>query len=204
MLRSPKWMRLLAPSFVEWEQKPLITDPTVYLTFDDGPHPKASVYALDTLKHYEAKATFFCVGNNVAQYPYIYERIVAEGHSVGNHTYDHLNGWQTGTTHYLDNVKKASGLVDSKLFRPPYGRLRLAQAKLLQQQGFRIIMWSLLSGDFDRNLSPVRCLENIVFHLQPGDILILHDSEKAWERMEYVLPRVLEFCRKKGWALKTL
>jgi peptidoglycan/xylan/chitin deacetylase (PgdA/CDA1 family) len=204
MLRSPKWMRLLAPSFVEWEQPTAITEPAVYLTFDDGPHPKASVYALDTLNHYEAKASFFCVGNNVARYPDIFARIQSEGHAIGNHTFDHLNGWKTGTSQYLNNVQKAASLIDSKLFRPPYGRLRFAQAKLLHQQGFRIVMWSLLSGDFDRNLSPLRCLENIIFHLQPGDILVLHDSEKAWERMEYVLPRVLEFCKKKRWALKTL
>jgi peptidoglycan-N-acetylglucosamine deacetylase len=204
LIRTPKLLRVLAPSFAIWEKQESPEDPAVYLTFDDGPHPAATPFALDTLAKYNAQATFFCIGKNVIEHPEIYHRILNEKHTVGNHTHNHLKGWRTDTQTYIANTQQASKFIDSKLFRPPYGRIKNTQAKQLHEMGYSIIMWSLLSGDFDINLSPERCLENVVFHLKPGDIVVFHDSEKAWDRMSYVLPRVLEHCRKNKWAVKGL
>lgn len=204
LLQTPKLVRALYPSFLEWEITPSPSHPAVYLTFDDGPHPTATPFVLEQLKKYEAKATFFCLGKNVVEYPKIYEDILQDGHTVGNHTHNHLKGWKTKTKEYIEDVVQAKQFINSALFRPPYGRIKRMQANQLHQLGFRIIMWSLLSGDFDTDISRERCLENVVFYLKPGDIVVFHDSEKAWERMSYVLPRVLEHCKKQKWFLETL
>jgi peptidoglycan/xylan/chitin deacetylase (PgdA/CDA1 family) len=204
LIQTPKLLRALAPSFAIWEKAVTLTEPIVYLTFDDGPHETATPFALDTLAKYDAKATFFCIGKNVIEYPEIYRRILDDGHSVGNHTHNHLKGWQTDTKTYIENTDQAAKFIDSKLFRPPYGRIKRMQAKHLHENGYSIIMWSLLSGDFDTDLSPERCLENVVFHLKPGDIVVFHDSQKAWDRMSHVLPRVLEHCSKNKWQIKGL
>lgn len=176
----------------------------IYLTFDDGPHPIATPFVLDVLQKYHARATFFCVGKNVMEYPHILERIIAEGHRVGNHTHNHLNGWRSNTKAYLEDVHHAAQYIPSSLFRPPYGRIKKAQAGQLEQQGFELIYWSLLSGDFDENLSPVRCLKQVAWKLKPGDIVVFHDSQKAWDRLQYVLPRLLDWCKQREWALESL
>lgn len=204
LIQTPKLLRAMGPSFAEWEIPVPATDPAVYLTFDDGPHPTATPFALEQLAKYGAKATFFCVGKNVVEYPGIYADILAAGHSTGNHTHNHLKGWKTTTKAYIEDTYAAARFIDSKLFRPPYGRIKRMQASRLHETGYRMIMWSLLSGDFDVALSPQRCLENIIFNLKPGHIVVLHDSTKAWERMSYVLPRVLEHCKKNNWSLKSL
>ena len=198
------------PSLI-WE-KPT-KEKILYLTFDDGPHATATPYVLDELKKYSAKATFFCIGKNVAEHPGIYRRIIEEGHRVGNHTYNHLNGWKTKDEIYFQNVFEAAKYIDSDLFRPPYGRVTKFQAAVLQQSGkvpaigkqaFKIIMWSLLSGDFDTKLSPAGCLQNIILHAKPGYIIVFHDSTKAWERMSYALPQVLEYFSNKGYRFLPL
>lgn len=204
LLQTPRLLRMLAPSFAEWQMPVQAHDPTVYLTFDDGPHPVATPFVLDQLAKYEGKGTFFCIGKNVVEYPEIYARILAEGHTAGNHTHNHLKGWTTQTKAYIENALQAAQFIDSKLFRPPYGRIKRMQATHLHDMGYRIIMWSLLSGDFDTGLEPKRCLENVVFHLKPGDIVVFHDSQKAWDRMSYALPRVLEHCKKNGWKVSGL
>lgn len=204
LIQSPKLLRALSPSVAEWQMPVAAGDPAVYLTFDDGPHPTATPFVLEQLEKYEAKATFFCIGKNVADHPDIYERILQEGHSTGNHTYNHLKGWTTKTIPYVENVAQAARLIDSRLFRPPYGRIKRMQANQLHQMGYRIIMWNLLSADFDTSLRPERCLENVVFHLKPGDIVVFHDSTKAWDRMSYALPRVLEHCRRQQWSVRAL
>lgn len=195
-------MRKLAPS-AEWDM-PAGKEQAVYLTFDDGPHPEATPFVLEQLARHNAQTTFFCIGKNVVEYPRIYEQILEEGHAVGNHTHNHLKGWNTGTKEYIENVQKAAQFVQSGLFRPPYGRIKPMQAAELGKLGYRIIMWSLLSGDFDQKISSQRCLEQVVFNLRPGNIVVFHDSAKAWEHMSYTLPRVLEHCRKQGWQLKKL
>ena len=204
LLQTPKLLRALSPSFVKWEMEATASEPTVYLTFDDGPHPQATIFALEQLAKYEAKATFFCIGKNVVEFPQIYKDIVEQGHAIGNHTHNHLKGWKEKTASYVENTQHAAEVIDSKLFRPPYGRIKNAQAKALNGLGYSIIMWSLLSADFDETITPQRCLENVVFNIKPGDIVVLHDSQKAWDRMSYALPRILEHCKKQGWALKGL
>lgn len=204
LIQTPKILRALAPSFAIWEKPESIAEPAVYLTFDDGPHPKATTFVLDTLAKYNAKGTFFCIGKNVIEYPDIFARIKDDGHAIGNHTHNHLKGWKTKTRDYLENTAQAAQFINSKLFRPPYGRIKREQAKLLHEKGYSIIMWSLLSADFDRDITPQRCLENVVFNIKPGDIVVFHDSEKAWDRMNFALPRVLEHCKKKKWSIKTL
>lgn len=153
----------------------------IYLTFDDGPHPVATPFVLDTLKKYNAKATFFCIGKNVAQHPDIYKRILLEGHTTGNHTHNHLNGSKNSNEEYIANIKEAKKYIDSNLFRPPYGRITGFQVKLLNR-AFNIIMWDVLSADFDIHLSPEKCSRNVIKSAREGSIVVFHDSEKAFKR----------------------
>lgn len=202
-VKTPWWLSHLVYSRLTWKM-PAGIAPAVYLTFDDGPHETATKFALDILQQYDAKATFFCIGKNVVAHPGIYSDILAAGHTAGNHTHNHLNGWKHTDMQYLDNIQLASGYIDSKLFRPPYGRIKRSQATHLLNAGWNICMWDVLSGDFDRSLSPGKCLDNVLRHTEPGSIVLFHDSEKAWERMSYALPRVLEYCKEKNWQLKAL
>lgn len=177
----------------------------IYLTFDDGPHPVATPFVLEQLKAYNAKATFFCIGKNVAEYPFIYEQIIDEGHSVGNHTYNHLNGWKTKDADYISNVASAKKIIDSNLFRPPYGRATKFQLNLLKNNyGLVPVMWSVLSGDFDLNLSKEKCSDNVIKKTKSGDIVVFHDSEKALERMQYALPLMLQHFTSKGFSFKAI
>lgn len=179
----------------------------LYLTFDDGPHETATPFVLDQLKAWNAKGTFFCIGKNVQQHRAIYSRILDEGHAIGNHTQNHVNGWKTPDKKYIEDIAQAAGYIDSQLFRPPYGRVSRFQANFLTQvanPAYRIIMWSVLSGDFDIKLAPERCLENVVVKARPGSIIVFHDSTKAWDRMHYALPRVLEHFSKQGYSFAKL
>jgi len=195
-----KW---LYPSSLTWDIKG-DTVPSVYLTFDDGPHPVATPFVLDQLKQSGVKATFFCIGKNVIEYPDIYQRILDEGHAVGNHTHNHLNGWKVPAMQYLENVHEAARYIDSKCFRPPYGRITGREARVLRELGYKIYLWDVLSADFDTAISPEKCWQNVALYLRPGSILVFHDSAKAWDRMQYALPRTLEFCAQKKWQFKTL
>lgn len=178
----------------------------IYLTFDDGPIPIVTPFVLNILRQYSAKATFFCIGDNVRKHPDIFEQVKNDGHAIGNHTYNHLKGWDTDDQPYLSNFLLADELLDTKLFRPPYGRIKRSQVKLLQnaKSDLQIIMWSVLSGDFDINLKPEKCLENVIKNTRPGDIVLFHDSLKAKERMEYALPRAMEVWSKKGYEFGLL
>lgn len=198
--KTPGILKSLYKSCI-WNFSPAV--PAVYLTFDDGPHPKATPFVLEQLKKYGAKATFFCIGKNVVEQPEIYQQILLDGHSVGNHTHNHLNGWKTATDKYVANIKEAAQYIRSNLFRPPYGRISPFQIKELKKD-YRIIMWDVLSGDFDTEITGETCLQNVVFKLQPGSIVVFHDSEKAWDRMSYALPRILEHCKRQGWEVKAI
>lgn len=184
------------------------SEKNLYLTFDDGPHPTATPFILDQLNRVGAKASFFCLGKNVAAYPDLLERILDEKHTVGNHTYNHLNGWKTSDKIYYEDIAKAARLIDSDLFRPPYGKITPFQIKLLQNKKAyvpsSIIMWSLLSGDFDEKLSPQKCYQNILLNAKSGDIIVFHDSQKAWERLQFALPRVLDHFSAGGFSFKPL
>ncbi|PHR13941.1 MAG: polysaccharide deacetylase family protein [Aequorivita sp.] len=171
---------------------------SVFLTFDDGPIPQVTPWVLDELKNHNAKATFFCIGENIEKHPEIFQRIIAEGHAVGNHTFNHLNGWKTETSEYIENTLLAEKLIASKLFRPPYGKTTSKQAKQLQQKGFKIIMWNVLSYDFDATLSEKKCLQNVLKIIKPGSIVVFHDSLKAEKNLRYVLPKVLEYLKEKN------
>jgi peptidoglycan/xylan/chitin deacetylase (PgdA/CDA1 family) len=173
----------------------------LYLTFDDGPHPVITETVLNILKKYNAKASFFCIGDNVAKYPDTYQRILSEGHTIGNHTYNHLNGWKTGDEEYLSNTRRASELIQSRLFRPPYGKIKMSQKRKLMygEMKMKIIMWSVLSGDFDKRLTPERCARYVIRSSKPGSIIVFHDSEKAAERMLFALPKVLEHFSALGY-----
>ncbi len=197
-VKTPWWLRSVYPALT-W--KIPTKENEVFLTFDDGPHPTITPFVLNTLKHYNAKATFFCIGKNVVNTPEILGQILKEGHSIGNHTYNHLNGWETNNEVYIKDVKKAKEFIDSKLFRPPYGRIGRYQIQHLKKL-FNIIMWDVLSGDFDVSLSPQQCLEYVVKNTTPGSVVVFHDSEKAFSRLEYVLPRVLQYFNEKGWKCK--
>lgn len=182
----------------------------IFLTFDDGPTPEITSFVLKQLKQYNAKATFFCIGKNIENHPEIFHQILSEKHSVGNHTQNHLNGWKTKNINYLDSVLKCEDVIsnladktkESKLFRPPYGRIKKSQAKEILKRGYRIIMWNVLSADFDKSISKEKCLENVLKNTKKGGVIVFHDSLKASEKLQFVLPKVLEEFSKKGFSFK--
>ena len=204
-VKTPGWLKKIYDSYI-WSIPG--SDKILYLTFDDGPHPEATPFVLKELKKYNVLATFFCIGKNVVSYPGIYKQILQEGHSIGNHTYNHLNGWKTNNDDYLKDIALAADEIDSYLFRPPYGRITSFQAKnlkpVMKGKEPKVIMWDVLSGDFDTACSPQQCLTNVLFASVPGSIIVFHDSEKAFSRLEYALPRVLQYFSKKGYLFKPL
>jgi peptidoglycan/xylan/chitin deacetylase (PgdA/CDA1 family) len=206
LVKTPSLVKRLNPSWV-WSF-PQETN-AVYLTFDDGPIPEVTPWVLDTLKECNMKATFFCIGENVRKHPELFRRIIAEGHSVGNHTNQHLNGWVTNTESYISDFEAASEILkqnnsdresnSSLLFRPPYGKLKPVQSKKIKQKGYSIVMWDVLSFDWDQSISPEKCLENVRLNLEPGSIIVFHDSLKAEKNLRYTLPETLEFIKENNW-----
>lgn len=179
------------------------TENKIYLTFDDGPTPEITEWVLQELQKYNAKATFFCIGNNIEKYPEIFSKVIEKGHAIGNHTFNHLNGWQTATEKYLDNVELCNIQIlnpKSNLFRPPYGKIKTSQSKKLRQLGYKIIMWDVLSADFDQTISPEQCLENVLKNVKSGSIIVFHDSVKAFPNLEYTLPKTLDFLKEKRFG----
>lgn len=187
-------------------------DHKIYLTFDDGPIPEITEWVLQALEKYNAKATFFCIGDNIRKYPKIFEKVIAGGHSIGNHTFNHLNGWKTSCDDYLENsflfeeqaLQSKIYNQKSKIFRPPYGKIKISQAKKLRQQGYKIIMWDILSADYDCNISQEKCLENVVKNIAPGSIIVFHDSLKAFPRLKFALPKALEILNKRGYLFEAI
>lgn len=175
----------------------------IYLTFDDGPIPEITPWILDCLKEKDVKACFFCVGDNVRKYPELYQRILDEGHQVGNHTFNHLKGWDQEDSNYLDNIAQCRTLVDSQLFRPPYGRLKKSQLSKVSKD-YEVIMWDVLTGDYDKRISPVQCLNNAVNYSRAGSIIVFHDNIKAIANLQYALPRTIDQLRAKGFQFQLL
>lgn len=184
----------------------------IYLTFDDGPTPDITEFVLNELKKHNAKATFFCIGKNIKNHPEIFKRIIDEGHVVGNHTQNHFNGWKTKTQDYIENTLEVENTLklsnfetlQLNLFRPPYGKIKKRQAKALLKRGYNIIMWSVLSGDFDKKTSKEKCLQNVIKNTSNGSIVVFHDSAKAAEKVNYTLPKVLDYFVKKGFEFKAI
>lgn len=192
-LKPPKFLRRLMPDLV-WD---IEDQKNVFLTFDDGPTPGITEWILATLDKYDAKATFFCLGKNVEAYPDLYQRILDAGHRVGNHTYSHQKGWSMPTDRYVEDVDFAADLIQSDLFRPPYARITPAQTRALAPR-YRLIMWDVISRDYNRKITPATCLRNVVPYIEGGAIIVFHDSVKAFRNMRYALPRTLEEIRCRG------
>ena len=191
----------------------------VFLTFDDGPIPEITEWTLEQLKKYDAKATFFCIGNNIEKHPEIFNNIITQGHALGNHTFNHLNGWKNSTEDYIENVKLCQSQItnpkshpsDSELaqqilnlFRPPYGRIKPSQSRILRKLGYKIIMWDILSYDFDQTITPEKCLDNVLKNVVNGSIIVFHDSEKAEKNLKILLPEYLQFLKSEGYLMKLL
>lgn len=189
-LKPPKFIRWLMPDLI-WEMK---DRSAVYLTFDDGPTPGITEWILSTLNKYDAKATFFVLGKNAEMYPDLYRRIVEAGHRIGNHTYSHQKGWGMSLERYIEDVDFANDLLHTELFRPPYARITPAQARALAKR-YKLVMWDVLSRDYNRALSPRTCLRNVTRYLEGGSIVVFHDSEKSFRNMSYALPRTLQAVR---------
>ena len=228
LVKYPQLLKLLYPKRLS-----VISEAkSIYLTFDDGPIPGVTPWVLQQLKEFNAKGTFFCIGDNIRKHPQIFQQVLAEGHSIGNHTYNHLNGWKTSVKNYLENIEKCQQLMEefhekwrvesgewkveneerevergisgSKLFRPPYGKIKNSQASKLANLGYQLVMWDVLSWDFDKNIEAEECYQNVIRNSKEGSIIVFHDSLKASENLKKVLPRVLQYYSEKGFSFKAL
>jgi peptidoglycan/xylan/chitin deacetylase (PgdA/CDA1 family) len=188
------------------------TQNKIYLTFDDGPTPEITEWVLEELKKHNVKATFFCIGNNIQKHPDLFQKVINEGHVIGNHTYNHMNGWKTETKTYLENIRLCEKQIQkslienlqSKIFRPPYGKIKTAQAKIVRRLGYKIIMWDVLSADFDQTITPEKCLENVISNVKSGSVIVFHDSIKASHNLKYALPETLNFLKEKGFLFDVI
>lgn len=177
----------------------------IFLTFDDGPVPETTPKVLELLDNYNIKATFFCIADNVQKYPELFEELKKKGHAYGNHTFNHLKGWKVTNKHYFENTEKAHELIQSPLFRPPYGRLKPSQAHyLIQKKNYKIFMWNVLSRDYNPHVSPDACLKNVKKYTSTGSIIVFHDSIKASKNMFYALPKSIEYLKEKGFVFDVL
>lgn len=200
LVRPPQLLRNLYKDSL-WRMDK--TQPIIYLTFDDGPIPELTPWVLDILKQYQITATFFCVGENIDKNPEIFKRILEEGHQVGNHTYNHLKGWQTKKKDYLTNVAKCQALTQTNLFRAPYGRISRKQYNILVKE-YKMVFWDVLSYDYDTFISPEKCLENSIKHTQNGTIIVFHDNKKAQKNIKYALPRYIDYFLKLNYTFASL
>lgn len=202
-VKTNRFIKLLFPKYV-WA---IPNDAKkVFLTFDDGPTPEITEWVLEQLHNYNAKATFFCIGNNIKKQPEIFNKIIAQGHAIGNHTFNHLNGWKTSTEEYIENIKLCQSEIKNpksqipNLFRPPYGKIKPSQSKRLRNLGYKIVMWDIISYDFDQSISKEECLHNVLDNIKPGSIIVFHDSIKARKNLEYILPKTLGFLKDNGFV----
>lgn len=200
--KFPKWIKRIYPKAI-WDFFST-TKRTVYLTFDDGPTQSTTPWILATLAAYNAKATFFCVGRNAALNPVLIQQTLHEHHSIGNHTQNHLKGWKTSSTLFIQDVKKAEQFIASKLFRPPYGKMNPKQHRKLKALGFTTIFWSHISYDFDKTLPLETCLHNLKKAIKPGAIIVFHDSEKAFHRLQHLLPEILDYLKQENYTCNSI
>ena len=206
-VKTNKWIKKIFNNLV-WDIPN--SDKKIYLTFDDGPIPEVTEWVLDLLKSEDIKATFFCIGDNIKKHPEVYKRILTEEHQTGNHTFNHLNGWKTETNQYIDNFKLCEtehlklNTEHSFLFRPPYGKIKPSQSKAIRQLGYKIIMWDVLSYDFDSTISVEKCLENVISNTEQGSIIVFHDSLKAEKNLKYALPKAIQILKNKGFVFDVI
>jgi len=203
LVKSPLLLKWYYPSLT-WNKSR--AEKAIYLTFDDGPIPDVTEFVLKTLRDQQVKATFFCIGDNIRKHPQLFQQLLNDGHKVGNHTFNHLKGWKTDDATYLDNFEQCQRLTGSKLFRPPYGRIKKSQIRQIRERypDMNIIMWDVLSGDFDLKLTPESCYHNVDKYVENGSIIVFHDSLKAFERLQYALPRSIADLKAKGYQFRTL
>lgn len=209
-VKTNRFIKWIFPKYI-WDIKN--SDNKIYLTFDDGPIPEVTEWVLEVLSKYEVKATFFCIGDNIEKYPEIFQKVIQNGHSIGNHTFNHLKGWNFSTEEYIENTLKCENTITSnseiknlksKNFRPPYGKIKPSQSKILRKMGYKIIMWDVLSVDYDKEISPEQCLENIIQNTVSGSIIACHDSLKAFKNLEYALPKAVEYLKNKGFVFERI
>ncbi|MGQ3088706.1 polysaccharide deacetylase family protein, partial [Flavobacterium sp.] len=181
---------------------------TIYLTFDDGPTPEVTEWVLDILAQHDIKATFFCIGNNIEKHPDIFRKLIEGGHTVANHTFNHLNGWNTDNEKYFENIEACENVMQgsntARLFRPPYGKISRSQKKEILKKGYRIIMWDVLSADFDTSISPEKCLQNVLRNTADGSVVIFHDSIKAQDNLRHALPKAIGVLKEKGFTFSAI
>ncbi|NOQ70904.1 MAG: polysaccharide deacetylase family protein [Crocinitomix sp.] len=202
--KFPKWLKRFYPGAV-WDF--FLSDTsqkTIYLTFDDGPNPDSTDWILDLLDKHAAKATFFCLGKNVEQHPLLFQKLVTNKHQVANHTYSHLNGIHSNSQTYVADVEKAQALIDSKLFRPPYGRMTTKQHKILTEKGFKTVFWSHITYDFDPSLASAKRIEMALKRVKNQAIVVFHDSTKAFPQLQHELPLLLNKWTEEGYQFKAL
>jgi peptidoglycan/xylan/chitin deacetylase (PgdA/CDA1 family) len=209
--RIPSFIQRVFPKYL-WSKS--MDEEVIYLTFDDGPTPEITPWVLNLLEQYNAKATFFCIGKNLRQHPVLVRQIVEQQHKIGNHSFSHLKGWQTKSKNYINDILQAAEVIQSTtnntainqklLFRPPYGQITKTQANVLIDKGFTIVLWNILTGDFDPNLNPEKSLKKTLKNTKPGSIVVFHDSLKAKKNLQYILPNVLKHWSQQGYQFKTL
>ncbi|WP_115462668.1 polysaccharide deacetylase family protein [Winogradskyella aurantiaca] len=203
--KTPDFVKSLFPQFL-WHLPD--NEKVLYLTFDDGPTPEITDWVLNCLENYNAKATFFCIGKNIDLHPLIFDQVLAKGHVIGNHTYHHLKGWKSRTKTYMTDVSKTQDLIqektDSKLFRPPYGKFKSSQARKLLRDDYTIVLWDVLSYDWDQSVSPEKCFNNVISKARNGSIIVMHDSVKASNNLKYALPRILDHFTQEEYHFKSL
>ncbi len=203
-------MRLLSFLFPRYTWHKSKAEKVIYLTFDDGPIPGVTEWVLDVLAQHQIKATFFCIGDNIRKHPAVFQRILKENHQVGNHTFHHLKGWHTPLEEYIANMQQCQQEIEKhlkqpvRLFRPPYGKIKKSQGKFLLDEGYEVIMWTLITKDYDAKLSPQACLNRTLKRVKPGSIIVFHDSLKAEKNMKYTLPLLIKHLKEKGYSFALL
>jgi len=203
-IRPPWIIRTLFPYTIWCPTSNKNTKPHIYLTFDDGPTPEITPWVIDCLNHFNAKATFFCVGNNVIKYPEIFQHVIDSGMSVGNHSFSHIKAYKTNKKNYFADIDKCCEVVKSNLFRPPHGQLFPWWIPMLKKRFSKIVMWDILSLDYDKNFSPDEVVNIVTTRIRNGSIIVFHDSIKAFDRLKIALPKVLKYAAEKGYEMRVV